>query len=288
MSPTIATRGGGMLRATISVTVFLTIALATAAVGRLVAQSALAQLGLTEAAARNFVLNEIKGPAQDRRSEIALAGTRAFLKLPAPARGAAAAGLFAWARAYVNSPAFKASYDAYRKDRIPRGRQNEPSVDALVKKEMDEARAALEEMKKNLAASGLPPAEQEKILAAWKAAQAQANSPESVAVRQKALAAERAEASANDARMIEELEQQVPADPRTLFARRLREFLEATASVNYSAPILSLNGDPDGIVFLNRADRKRHWIWQLAVIAGPEATAAARTAAQTWLKEIEG
>ena len=35
----------------------------------LVAQSPLAQLGLTETAARNFVLNEIKGPAQDRGAD---------------------------------------------------------------------------------------------------------------------------------------------------------------------------------------------------------------------------
>jgi hypothetical protein len=28
-------------------------------------------------------------------------------------------------------------------------------------------------------------------------------------------------------------------------------------------------------------------MWQLAVIAGPEATAAARAAAEAWLKDIE-
>ena len=38
------------------------------------AQSALAQLGLTEAAVRNFVLDEIKGAALERRSPIAIAG----------------------------------------------------------------------------------------------------------------------------------------------------------------------------------------------------------------------
>lgn len=65
--------------------------------GGLVAQTALGQLGLTEAAARTFVLDEIKSPSQSRRSAVAITGTRAFLKLPAAARAGAATGLFAWA-----------------------------------------------------------------------------------------------------------------------------------------------------------------------------------------------
>ena len=269
------------------VSTLVVLALVFTAGAGLVAQSALAPLGLTEMAARNFVLNEIKSTATNRRSDIAIAGTRAFLKLPATARGPAATALFAWAKAYVNSPSFKASYDGYRKDRTPRGRQYEGSVEEAVKKEMDEARAALEEMKKNLAASGLPPGEQEKVLAAWKQAQASANSTELIAARQKALAAERAEASGNDARLMEEIEQQTPADPQKLFARRLREFLELTSDVNFSARTISLTGGPDGIEFVDKADRKRPWVWQEAVIVGPEATAAARAAAEAWLKEIE-
>ena len=55
-----------------------------------VAQGALAQLGLTEATARNFVLGEVKAPRGDRLNPMALAGTRAFLKLPPSTRGAAA------------------------------------------------------------------------------------------------------------------------------------------------------------------------------------------------------
>ena len=75
----------------------------------LVAQSQLAQLGLTETAARTFVLNEIKGPAAGRGAPIEVAGTRAFLKLPPAARGPAATALFAWAKSYVSSPAFMAA-----------------------------------------------------------------------------------------------------------------------------------------------------------------------------------
>jgi hypothetical protein len=145
----------------------------------------------------------------------------------------------------------------------------------------------MEEMKKNLAASGLPPAEQQKILDQWKEAQAKLVTPEFIEARRKMLEAERAQESGSEARLIEEVEQQTPADPQRLFARRLREFLEITADVNFSARTMSLTGGADGIEFLDRPDRQRHWIWQEAAIVGPEATAAARAAAQAWLKEIE-
>ena len=67
----------------------------------------------------------------------------------------------------------------------------------------------------------------------------------------------------------------------------MREFLEGTADVNFSARTISLTGGPDGIEFVDPADRKRSWLWQEAVIVGQEATSAARAAAESWLKEIE-
>lgn len=251
------------------------------------AQGALAVLGLTDATARTFVLDEISSPANDRRAPIVLAGTRAFLKMPAGARGPAATALFGWAKTYVNSPAFRASYDSYRSGVVGTGRRPEPTIEATLQKEADEQRAGLEEMRRNLAASGLPPEEQEKILASWKAAAAQAASPEFADARRKALEAERAEKSASDAGRAADMDVRLPADPQRLFARRLREFLDHTAAVNFAAKRIRLTGGPDGIEFVDKADRKRPWMWQAAAIVGPEATAAARAAAEAWLREIE-
>ena len=267
------------------ITAFVAVAVALAAGAGLVAQGALAQLGLTEAAARKFVLDDIKAPATGRTSPIAIAGTRAFLKLPASARGPAATALFAWAKAYVNSPAFKASYDGYREDRTPQTRQYALTVEDAVKKNIDEQLAGLELMKQNIAS--LPPADQQQILATIKEGQAKLTSPETITMLRAALEAERAQERGNDASLIQRVEEETPADPQKLFARRLREFLDATADVNFSARTISLTGGPDGIEFLDKADRKRPWVWQEAVIVGPEATAAARAAAEAWLKEIE-
>jgi hypothetical protein len=251
----------------------------------LVAQSQLAQLGLTEAQAREFVLDEIKSPAQGRSALIGAAGTRAFLKLPPAARGAAAAALFAWAKSYVNSPSFTASYASYRKGRIPTERQYALSIEDQVKKDIAEQRAGFEQMRQ--AAEKLPPKDRDLIMEQVKPALANLTNPAYADKLRAQLAAERAQESGRRSEMAVDVETTTPADPRTLFARRLREFLNATADVNFSARTISLTGGPDGIEFIDKADRAKPWMWQAAAIVGSEATVAARAAAEAWLKEIE-
>jgi hypothetical protein len=270
-------------------TVILAVAAAciAASVATLTAQTALASLGLTETAARTFVLNEIKAPSDNRGSPIAQAGKRAFFKLPRSARAAAATGLFAWAKAYVGSPAFTASYTSYRNGRIPSPRQYPLTVEQAVKKQVDEQLAGFAQMEQSIAS--MPPASRAPIQDQIAKARASYADPATIKQMQALLTAERAEESRRTAEIIAEVEETTPADPRKLFARRLREFLNATADVNFSARTITLVLEPngDGVEFLDKADRARHWMWQEAAVAGPEATAAARAAASAWLKEIE-
>lgn len=253
-------------------------AVVVAAVG---AQSALVQLGLTESAARKLLLDEIKSPSIDRRSPLATAGTRAFFKLPAAARAAAASGLFAWAQAYVNTPAFKNAYAQHRRDVGADALTSTLTVDEEVQRKIDGELARLAEIRKETAS--LPSEAAAKMLDSLKAAEQNLRSPDMASAFRQEIEAARG----NQREQTADLTLKFPPDPEVLFARRLREFLDATADVNFSARMRSLDGGPDGMVFLDRADRKRHWIWQLAVIAGSEATSAARAAAQAWLKEIE-
>jgi hypothetical protein len=69
-------------------------------------------------------------------------------------------------------------------------------------------------------------------------------------------------------------------------ARRLRAFLDDTADADFAAPIIRLTDGPDGMEFIDPAHRAKSPTWQLAVLAGREATTAARKAAEAWLKEI--
>jgi hypothetical protein len=253
--------------------------------GVLLAQGVLLQLGLTEAAARNFLLEEIKSPASSRRSAIVVVGNRAFLKLTPAARGQAASSLFAWARAYVNSPAFKTAYAGYRGGVIGEPRQYTLNVDEEIKKQMDDQLAGIEQIRKS--ADRFPPAEREKLLQSLKEQEAAARDPTRLKMLKTVMEAERAEKIGNEAERVKQGEELLPADPQVLFARRLRAFLEGTADVNFSARTISLTGGPDGIELVNPAYRKHSWLWQEAVIVGQEATLAARAAAEVWLKEIE-
>jgi hypothetical protein len=266
-------------------TLLVALVVSLGAGGAAVAQGTLAQLGLTETAARNFLLEEIKSTTTNRRSPIAVAGTRAFLKLPRSARAAAATGLFAWAKAYVSSPAFQASYESYRQGRIPGPRPYARTVEEEIKKDIDEQLAGLELMKK--AAASMSPTDAANILESVEKMHATLTDPAVVKQRQTELAEKRAAEDKDRLRLAAEVEETTPADARKLFARRLREFLDATADVNFDARTIGLTGGPDGIEFVDKADRKRPWIWQQAVIVGPEATAAARAAAEAWLKEVE-
>jgi hypothetical protein len=251
----------------------------------LAAQSGIAQLGLTEAAAREFLLKEIQRPAVDRGSAIVQAGTRAFLKLPPAARGPASTALFAWAKAYVNSAAFNASYASYRKGRIPTERQYRLSVDAQAQQDIAEQLAGFEGMRQ--AAEKMPPKDRDLIMEQVTQALANLKNPAFADKLRAQLSAERAAESEQRRKMAEEVEVTTPADPRPLFARRLREFLDATGDVNFSARTINLTGGPDGIGFIEKADRAKPWMWQAAAIVGSEATSAARAAAEAWLKEIE-
>jgi len=254
--------------------------------GALLAQSVLTELGLTETAARNFLFQEIKSPARERRSDIAIAGNRAFLKLPPSARGQAATALFAWTKAYVNSAPFKTAYASFRRDTtVPQEQQHPLTVDEEVKKQIDELLAGVEEMKQ--AAASMDPANRARILESVKPQEARYRSPEFVQQVRTVLEAERAARGGSGNAAARVANEPYPADPQKLFARRLRGFLEATSDANFAAKTISLTGGTDGIEFVDPADRKKSWVWQAAVIVGQEATTAARAAAEAWLKEIE-
>jgi hypothetical protein len=250
------------------------------------AQGALAQLGLTETAAREFIMREAESTSTDRRTPIVEAGRRAFYKLPPATRGPAATALFGWAKAYVTSAAFKTAYAQHRRDVIgPETSLAQPSIDDEVQAQINEMRQSFAESRK--IAASLPPASAAQLLRSLEEQEAKINSGEFEKLLRMGLAANRDERTDRAAGAAKENDERYPVDPTRIFARRLRQFLDATADVNFSARTIKLTGGPDGIEFIDRADRQRNWMWQEAVIVGPEATAAARAAAQARLKEIQ-
>jgi len=252
----------------------------------LVAQGALVRLGLTETTARAFVMSEATSTSTNRRTPIVEAGRSALYKLPVASRGPAATALFAWAKAYVSSAAFKTAYAQHRRDVLgPETPTPQISGDEEVRQKVAEWRDSLTQSRQM--AASLPPADATRLLKSIDEELAKLASGEFETQLRAGLAADRSERADRDADDAKTNDERYPADPTRILMRRLREFLHVTADVNFSARMVSLAGGPDGIEFIEKADRQRNWMWQEAVIAGPEATAAARAAAQAWLEEIE-
>ena len=250
-------------------------------------QGALTRLGLTETAARALLTNEVQtAGAGGYSSKLAMAGRAAYLRVPEAERGAATTALFAWAKAYVNSPAFETAYARIRSESKPQLRERAPTVDEELKKQLDESLAAYESAK--TAASAMPAAEREKSLTSLKQIFDMQRNPETQRILRAGLEEERAKRQAGEDQVMARWQEQFPADRQVLFARRLREFLDATADVDFEGrknTIKNLAGETVGFVMSPKCEGKP-WQWLDAFVVGREATAAGRAAAEAWLDEL--
>jgi hypothetical protein len=133
----------------------------------------------------------------------------------------------------------------------------------------------------------MPAADRARFLEQIKAQEAQVRDPQFAARLRTALETERGDRARSDEAAAREASERYPADPRRIVARHLRAFLDDTVDADFSVRTISLTGGADGIEFVDPWPRQKPVMWQLAVIAGPEATTAARAAAEAWLQEIE-
>jgi hypothetical protein len=267
----------------------VSVALAVMAIagGTALAQGVLTQLGLTETAARALLMSEVQeAGGSGYSSKLAVAGRTAYPRVPEAARGPVTTALFAWAKTYVNSPAFATEYARIRAAKMPQRREYARTVDEELKKQLDDLLAGFENMKAS--AASMSPAERQRFLATLKESEDKLRSPEMQKVQRAALEEERAKQKADEDQIIARWQEDFPADRQALFARRLREFLDATADVDFEARkniVRGLGGETVGFV-LRPEDADKPWQWREAFVVGEEATTAGRAAAAAWLKEI--
>jgi hypothetical protein len=258
-------------------------------------QGALSLFGLTEAIARELVLEEVRNGGTDTRvmsarwhGRMVLRGRSAYQKIPVGQRAQATAGIFAWAKVFIASPAFKAAYTQIRADLKPIPREYALTIDQEVKKEVDEQIAGHEQTKQ--ATASMPAKDRETILASIKQAQAQLRSPDFLQAVRAGKVEERAQEQASMDNVTREWQETFPVDSRAFAAKALRALLEGTAGVDYSAKLVTVVGESgEGLWFANTSYREtKPWMWVEAILAGKEAVTAARVAAEAWLKEIGG
>ncbi len=245
------------------------------------AQGGLAALGVPDATARREIVNSISG------GYVNIAPAAKAFKAAAPsARASMVTGAFAWAKAYTASAAFKADYDKQRAADAPAPPKFKGTVDDELAAQRAERRKGLDEAKKNLAQ--LPANMRPEMEATIKAMEAQFaktdGDPQMVAMLRQGIEMQRAEEQKLYEQRVKAHEKRFPADPRTLIARRLQEFLAVSQDVDFGAKLV-----PSGTrqAFADPKYEEQTAEWKLCYRAGKEATAAARAAAQAWLAELK-
>jgi len=211
---------------------------------------------------------------------------QAFKLLPPPARAQAATAGVAWVKTYVNSPDFKRQYTDVRQNHKPEA----PTWELTPEQELQKAD---EDQKQQMAASrqavaALPPDQRKAVEASLKEAEdtlAKMNTAEFRKTRLDNIKADRAAQMKDYDERVARWKADYPDDPRPLVAKRLREFLQLSADVDYNA---KLNTTGDRAVFENPAYQAKSSQWKMCFRAGREATTAARTAVQAWLTELGG
>ncbi|HEX6462959.1 MAG TPA: hypothetical protein VFZ98_00845 [Vicinamibacterales bacterium] len=245
------------------------------------AADVLSQIGITAAVAKEAVASVIN-------SGIINPGlpSQAFKLLsPAQRADAATAGV-AWLKAYTATPEFTQQYARLRNNHKPEAPKFEgTSEDELKKADADRAQQS-EESKKALAS--LPPDQRKQIEEAMKQAQetlAQADTPEMRKTRLDEITARRAQETKDYEQALAAWQRDYPESPTDAIAKRLREFLIATADVDFNAKLKPVDGR---MLFENSVYQNKAQPWKLCFRAGKEATTAARATVQAWLKEIGG
>jgi hypothetical protein len=245
------------------------------------AADVLSQLGIPPQAAREAVGSVINSGVFNPGLP-----TKAFTLLPAAARGDVATLGMAWLKTYTASADFKQQYARIRETHKPSPPQFEGTPEDEVKKADEEQKQQAEDSKKALAS--LPADQRAQIEEAIKAAQAiiaQRNTPEMKKIRLDGIRAGRADRTKQYEQEVQNWKRDNPESPAPVIAQRLREFLALSADVDFAAKLTSSGGT---MVFENPAYQAKSSQWKMCYRAGKEATGAARTAAQAWLKELGG
>jgi hypothetical protein len=245
------------------------------------AADALSQLGITPEAAKEVIGTVITAgiynpglPAQT------------FKALSPAARAQAVTAGVAWLKAYTATPEFARQYAQAREHQKPEPPSWDRTPEQELQQQDEEAKQQLEESKAVLAT--LPPDQRKTVEDALKAAadmNAKMNTPEARKMKLDAMRADRAEETRTYEAALAKWQQDYPDQPRQVIARRLREFLQLSADVDFGAALQTANGRS---VFVNPTYQAKSSQWKLCYRAGREATAAARAAAQAWLTEIGG
>jgi flagellar biosynthesis GTPase FlhF len=246
----------------------------------LVAQGTLGGLGVSESTGKEIVNGWLEGGYLNLTP-----AAKSFRAATPAGRVTLTRNAIAWAKAYTESAAFKTYYDKRRKEDTPAPPEVKSTVDDELARQSAERKKSLEEMKKNVAQ--MAPEMRKAMEAAVRESEA-ANrkletDPQMVAMMRQGIEAERASEQEQYRQRLASHERRFPVNPNTLVAHRLQEFLDVSKTVDFDAKLV-----PAGKLmrFANPEYEEQKPLWKLCYRTGREVVAAARDAAQAWLKTL--
>ena len=217
-------------------------------------------------------------------------GTKSVFKTATDdGKAAMVRGVIAFARTFSTSADFNKRYAMYRenaKPSAPETAKTGADVRAEQKKSMQAAIANMEalaikmpQMKKDI----------DKQIAEMKDNLAKLDSDTKMAAMMDEGMKQQNIAMAEDyKRRMAEWEKKYPADPKPMIVSRLKQFLDMSATVDFTAKVVPSKNNPKTMVFANPAFEDKDSQWKMMYRAGKPAVDAARAAAQDWLKAIGG
>lgn len=248
------------------------------------AQDALAQLGLSPKAASDAVMTGVTSGSANT-----WAAARAFKAADATVRSQLASGGIAWAKAYTQSAEFASAYAKLREARKPQAPVYTDTPEEALRQELArqkaDAQKSAEAMKKSL--ETMPPDVRKQVEEGMKgaaAALAQMDTPEMHKIQLDGIRMERESRKTQYAADLKKWEAEYPASATPLIAKRLKAFLDLSASVNFEAKVEPRDGK---LRFTDPQYERKPSEWKLLYRAGRPAVDAARGAAQAWLAELK-
>jgi hypothetical protein len=254
----------------------------------LAAADVLAELGLKEPEARERAMEALNS------GHVNYFPAGKVLKAATPsAREALVKGALAWVRGYTESPEFKTAYARLRENRKPTPSASTGGADERVKQQRAEMEKAIAEAKKNLAnlPANISPEMRkameegmQQAITVMTAQLAELDKPASQAMMKQVYEAAGASEREQYQARVKEYEARYPADPRPFIARRLRQFLDESATVDFGAKLVAAGKT---MRFADPRYEDKSSDWKLCYRAGKEPVSAARAFATAWLAELE-
>jgi hypothetical protein len=246
----------------------------------LYAADVFAQLGITEERAEQAVGGVLSNGLMNPGLPSA-----AFNAMPPSTRAAVATAGLAWLRSYTATPQFQKMYAALRDSHKPAPPSYKMTPEEELKADAPKPPSD-DDLKKMMAT--LSPEQRKQVEETMKrvAAQlAEMDTPANRKMRLDAIKAQRAQDQQQYEQSIAEWQKKYPADPKPLIVERLRAFMTLSADVDFTA---ATSASGDRRVFANPQYERKPESWKLCYRAGKEATQAARSGVQEWLKTLGG